>query len=464
MCYRPVTINNPSKHFDIEHDKAFLTVPCGKCGECRNKKRVDMQVRTYYEYLHCTQVCGGYCLFVTLTYNEASLPRLFGIPCFNYEDIKLFFKRLRSLLKTRTGLSEQNITYIVAEDYGDERLRPHYHLLIFFNNPKVSEFAARAAIRDAWAVKKEPVVDEFGDLVTDHDGKIVYQLVERIGFIKFGDNLGRVDRNGAIKYTTKYVCKPIEFEERFKELYNVDDAFIKHSFAQYLPKYRASVGFGLYALECTSDDLLLAGKIKCPSVNGEIIVPLPLYLERKKFFDVVQVYGESPRYRINSAGIYARSIRFPAIFEAVQNHIDNVVHNRDYIAYMQPWLDAHNYDSPYKGIVSQYASPLDVLNRVINDPDFDIASLSEYLVVYRGFIGRYIGDFDGAAGAFQYHIDTNYTIYDVVSRFDCECCANNNYDTLCECISLLSYIRGRFLESKLYQDYKRLKNYKRAVV
>lgn len=456
MCYNPRTIKNPSKHFDIEHDKVFLTVPCGQCGDCRNNKRTSYQVRCFYEWQHA-KLLGGYCLFVTLTYNDKHLPTLFGFPCFDYKDIQDFFKRCRKTLSYKYNIKSDAFTYIVSMEYGGETCRPHYHLLIFVKDKTINEFVMRSVIRDSWSVERVKFEAS--------DGSFYFKDLPRNGFIKFGNNRGIVDSSGAIEYVTKYCCKDFDFEEKFCELYGCKDSDILHAYSSFRPKTKTSINFGLYALECTSDDLLLSGKCTYTNKDGVKIVPLPLYLERKKFFDVIRQFGESPRYKLNSSGIFARGIRFDAMLQAVENHIDTVLHNRDYISELGFWLDCLSEKSPYKSIASDFFSPLDMLDYLLKDSSFSISELARYMVGYRGFIGRFVDDlsFDDVSALFQYHVDTNYTIYDCVSR-DCpECSQFTLFERFYQVFSCLSYLHGCYLDACYKSDAKKLSNYKRAI-
>lgn len=61
-------------------------------------------------------------VFVTLTYNDAALPKDESI-C--KAELQRFFKRLRK------GLSPRLIKYYACGEYGDVGLRPHYHAIVF---------------------------------------------------------------------------------------------------------------------------------------------------------------------------------------------------------------------------------------------------------------------------------------------------------------------------------------------
>lgn len=73
MCTRPVPIYyNPQVANPYERglsSKVFRMVPCGKCEECLNKRKNSMAARIYE-----TAKNYGECWFLTLTYNNKSLP------------------------------------------------------------------------------------------------------------------------------------------------------------------------------------------------------------------------------------------------------------------------------------------------------------------------------------------------------------------------------------------------------
>ena len=77
MCYRPVKISNPSRHY--RHDMPrYLYVPCGHCADCLRNKKTEWFFRSMVEY-QATISKGGCALFVTLTYSNENLP-VFTLP------------------------------------------------------------------------------------------------------------------------------------------------------------------------------------------------------------------------------------------------------------------------------------------------------------------------------------------------------------------------------------------------
>lgn len=107
----------------------LLQLPCRKCIGCRLAKSREWANRAIMEQLYHEESW-----FLTLTYDDESLPRSF--PCDEYgeiisvhstlvkKDVQDFLKRLRK----NTG---QKFRYFLAGEYGTQTYRPHYHLLIF---------------------------------------------------------------------------------------------------------------------------------------------------------------------------------------------------------------------------------------------------------------------------------------------------------------------------------------------
>lgn len=98
-------------------------VGCGQCIPCRINRR-----RVWVHRLMLEAAQWGDNAFVTLTYDDESLPRVSPqdsrgnlVP----RDVQLFFKRLRKIVEPR------RFRYYMAGEYGDESDRPHYHMAMF---------------------------------------------------------------------------------------------------------------------------------------------------------------------------------------------------------------------------------------------------------------------------------------------------------------------------------------------
>lgn len=128
-CFRPLFIRGPDQD----------PVPCGKCFACQSNRRKDYFMRVKYEMLHSL-----YSLTLTLTYDDEHLPERVGyhfvsdplspfysdVPDYWYHPIDVdhvqrFIKRLRKRYTFR---------YFGVGEYGSKRGRPHYHMILFFND------------------------------------------------------------------------------------------------------------------------------------------------------------------------------------------------------------------------------------------------------------------------------------------------------------------------------------------
>lgn len=71
------------------------------------------------------------------------------IPVVRNRDFELFMKRLRSNLKQQE-LPHEELRYYCVSEYGPQTLRPHWHLLLFFDSPQLTQ-AIRENVRKAWS-------------------------------------------------------------------------------------------------------------------------------------------------------------------------------------------------------------------------------------------------------------------------------------------------------------------------
>lgn len=92
-------------------------VRCGKCYLCRQydgrvlAHRITLEARAHEEVA-----------FVTLTYSPANLP---ADGCVSLAHMTQWLKRLRFRLQPR------RVRYYYLAEYGEERLRPHYHVVLY---------------------------------------------------------------------------------------------------------------------------------------------------------------------------------------------------------------------------------------------------------------------------------------------------------------------------------------------
>ena len=161
----------------------FQYVPCLQCDFCKHSKQVDLINRATLE--SATWSCPP--IAFTLTYDESHLPcvrvngKRYMIGELRYKDVQDFFKRLR-IYWSRHGV-KHDIRYLVAGEYGHDRGRPHWHV-IMFNNPYQCD-------------ELDPLFYKLKEEVFKAWGKCQRQAFDF-----------RQCRGGAAGYATKYVCKP----------------------------------------------------------------------------------------------------------------------------------------------------------------------------------------------------------------------------------------------------------------
>lgn len=98
--------------------KQEMVVPCGKCVFCSATKRSDWALRLHYEgRKHLVKK------FVTLTYANPHLRWKNGVSQLCKRDVQLWLKRVR-----RAG---PKVRYYAVGEYGSDKFRPHYHVLLF---------------------------------------------------------------------------------------------------------------------------------------------------------------------------------------------------------------------------------------------------------------------------------------------------------------------------------------------
>lgn len=94
-----------------------MTVPCGGCVGCRLARSQAWAVRLQHEAkFHEAKS------FVTLTYDDAWLPDDYSV---SLHAVQKFMKRLRKQQRNN------RIRFFACGEYGEENLRPHYHLILF---------------------------------------------------------------------------------------------------------------------------------------------------------------------------------------------------------------------------------------------------------------------------------------------------------------------------------------------
>lgn len=148
------------------------TVPfgCGQCLPCRVNRRRQWTWRQYLESLLHDENC-----FITLTYAPEYLP---GGGQLEPKDVQLWLKRVRK------ALFPKRVRYFLVGEYGENTLRPHYHLSMFGVSPfTVVPYNGRPSsfsevVHGSWGLGHIKV-DEFNDMTASYvAGYVVKKLTD----------------------------------------------------------------------------------------------------------------------------------------------------------------------------------------------------------------------------------------------------------------------------------------------
>ena len=134
-CYKPILIKYHKRDEDgnkITGEK-HLMVRCGKCLACREEIAKEYTYRFMNEYKYFK-----YLYFITLTYEDDKLPRnAEGYETLDKKEITDYLKTIN--INVKRHLPNEKYKYFTAGEYGDQTMRPHYHVSILCNNPKVAQ-------------------------------------------------------------------------------------------------------------------------------------------------------------------------------------------------------------------------------------------------------------------------------------------------------------------------------------
>lgn len=283
---REIRINSISLH-----GYKFLSVPCGKCEECRTQQKSSWSVRLAAE-LEEKRKDGWLIGFCTLTYSNRYLPHVprecfvknpHKVACFSRRHVRTFIDSLRKLYHKHYG--GKSLVYLAAGEYGERTHRPHYHVLLAWQPLQQCNSAALAPILDA---------------VTMH--RYICRLW-RYGHIIPWNALGGYDKNNryhnpfevaatatdAAFYAAKYVCKDLSFESSLRDVCKKHSAFKD---CKYFHIQSRSLGFCLIQGKNDSEKLsLYMNGVDLPARNNKAI--LPRYLVNKLFFDVKYIFADA---------------------------------------------------------------------------------------------------------------------------------------------------------------------------
>lgn len=306
MCITAYKVKYNPQNFVQNAGKRFVFAPCGMCEDCANSSRYAWAWRLTSDLQYYVKEKGYKVGFITLTYNEDSLPRfpsrypkLAGMPCFNKEHTNKLILYLRKTLFRDYGIKD--FLYFLASERGEHTYRPHYHLMIAWNpSTGCTPAIMHERIKRYWSQDVEYKLKEpWGTSV---------QTRKALGFVTPRDLMGGERKRDGSRimpfevscmenilnsafYTAKYVIKDLYF---MRDIENKVTDFERKSpdFKNYLPHHRQSKSLGFHGIASLSDaqkiELLLRGKSLLGS--DKLSMP-PLYIQNKLLFKPCYIIG-----------------------------------------------------------------------------------------------------------------------------------------------------------------------------
>lgn len=375
MCKNQLSLYNPSLHYQYAVDPVWVNVPCGKCDECINQAQKDWFIRLYAEFLD-VQESNGSCYMFTLTYAKCptlksllssdalfvltntcpSLSNYLDSPLFNKDHIKVFINSLRHRFVRRFG-SDYRLRYFIASEFGEEKKRPHYHLILFLPNKKLYPSVVNDIVKSLW-----------------HHGFVMLSRDKKSGS-------GYITNIKALNYVSKYVTKDLSFYDLpyVKDIVNLlksCDESIKFV-RKFLPFHLQSRYFGFRLFDMFESFLLDSpdGDYSefCDAIYNGISymdgsklkhTRIPLYIKNKFFYDV---RPDGSRY-LNNLGVlyneYTFNVRSKKLGATIHYLIDNastILSSSDYkyfLSFKSKYSDVYYCSEQFFNLCGAYVLAL----------------------------------------------------------------------------------------------------------
>ncbi len=209
QCYRPIDAwrskergKSGKRKIVFRPDDAVgfkLQLPCGQCIGCRLERSRQWAMRCVHEASLYENNC-----FITLTYNEACLPRDGSLNKKHFQD---FMKRLRS------RFPESPIRYYHCGEYGELHRRPHYHACLFnfdfldrilFKEERGTRLYTSDVLASLWPMGFSTV----GDVTFESAAYVARYIMKKVSGARSRDHyISEPDENGEVfsllpEYTT----------------------------------------------------------------------------------------------------------------------------------------------------------------------------------------------------------------------------------------------------------------------
>lgn len=393
---QPLEFTNKTHYFIPDKDKPFIKCASPKSYRFRQNIIEGYETRLYYEFEQ-TKKQGGTTFFVTLTYNDRSVPNYLGFSCFDYNDLVYLVNG--GFKKQINRKFNCELKYFISAELGEGKGKrgfennPHYHVLFFvkpFSNglvPSPSQFLH--LVKKYW---------QGFDEITD--GWHNYKTTGK-GIVKEGKFGVVVNSFRALSYCSKYVLKDVRLrnnEEKIREIltdnyYNqfseINEDVIKYVSElveddiriyrnRYCNKCRISNGVGVSALESIENKL--CPKIPLPCKNGYKSRTPCLYLYRKLFCDKVKDSIGNTIYVLNKDGIDYKLANLQSNIQSIKNKV---------ISYKSLLLDKDFFNKVLNSDISTLSIDFDTFKESFDNIVYESNICERYAVYKQIYEGRY---------------------------------------------------------------------------
>lgn len=216
-------------YIDSENRRTCVNVPNNNYLSALSRQR-GFQMRLHYEYEY-TKLCNGKCYFITLTFNDNALLKVFGQNwCNNVTFRQLMINKVYKTLLRRYNCS---CRYFCVGELGEGKgsrgvgNNPHFHCLFFvyLNAPltlkRVYKNTKRVNVFDGVHVGRIPNSDEFMAIVSDYwRGSCRNPQDAPFGICSYSQGRPEILGDGAFNYVVKYCIKDSCYKDKYNVLYN----------------------------------------------------------------------------------------------------------------------------------------------------------------------------------------------------------------------------------------------------
>lgn len=215
MQYKILPYNE--KYFTDKYTDGVVTIPCGNCIGCRidysrqwaNRCMLELQ---YHDSAY----------FVTVTYNEDAVPRVWYSDPDTGEAAEALTLRKRDwqlfMKNVRARFSDDHIRFFAAGEYGDATFRPHYHAILF--GLHLDDLQLYKLSPDGYNYYTSPSLQRCWDVVHSKGKEGITPLASR-GYVIIAECNWQT-----CAYVARYVVKKLKGPlSEFYQMHNIEPPF-----------------------------------------------------------------------------------------------------------------------------------------------------------------------------------------------------------------------------------------------